>query len=124
MDMVAVEQLDGGSYKVVVERVIGIGARFNISPSYGYAGVEDGEVLVTDIVTAKEYAASPHRFPEIEGYLSAAYSKDTIDLSGDSIPTEYRDTVWITFTYNRSNTDHDKYVFPIDEFAIYTSDVN
>jgi hypothetical protein len=126
MGKVAVTEISRASYSVVIERVIEIGSKLNISPSYGYAGVEDGTVVVIDIVTAEEYISSPHRFSEIGEYLGAAYSSDTINLDDTTpyVPTEYKDTVWVYYSYTGNNSGNYRYVFPIDEFASYTSDVS
>lgn len=91
---------------------LAIGKRFNISPSYAYAGVEEGIVEITDIITMEEYKANPSKYPTIEEFIKLEQ-----DTAGEDFSDDY--TLWVEYKYPCKYKS--ELYFPVELFIEHVS---
>lgn len=128
------EEVDSTTVMVQMNRPISIGHRFRISASQGFAGIIDGVVEVTHILTStaiQELAGDDDvsdLIAMVESYKETALDMHT---NRDEVPyePEYSEelarldnTVWIMYRYPRGEgINEGLLVFPIEEFVDHTS---
>lgn len=122
----SVEKVSKNKYTVTVERTIELGSKFNISPSFGYAGVDPGAVVVVDIITPEDYKANPHRFPDITEFRNTSLCSNDDEEGKEEIEKVYGDTTWVVYKYKYNNKKGWAYTycFPIEEFITHISDIS
>jgi len=122
MSKITVVKVVDNSYEVTVSRAIELGAKFHISGSYAYAGVEYGIVVVTDIITGEELKAARHRFPDICEFINNTLPGDDSD---QDVIDSMESGVWVAYKYvNDTSGCNELYYFPIEDFASLISSVS
>jgi hypothetical protein len=97
------------SVTVCVERTIKVGTICRVNTSYGYLGLDSGEVEVKKIVPTSELPKY------IDLYAWEQFQDD---------PSDIQNWQWVGFQYTdpkqREDDDHYEY-FPVEEFADHMS---
>lgn len=115
------------SVSAEVKRTISVGNSYNISGSYGYAGIDNGQVKVLAVGHVEDLYANTQLNP---GTASAIESHTEVEIdsySSEDEPEaiqrkdELENGIWVVYIYKVVAAVEEEYVLPLDTFLEHTS---
>jgi hypothetical protein len=124
--MAEIRQVSETRIEVDVTRIIAVGERLHISPSYGYSGITEDVVEVYAIGSVDDiHGLEDDARDEIVNCMESHIEAELSIMDGEDY-TEHKkyleESIWVVYCYPYNTEEAGQYYsFPVDEFLAHTS---